>query len=161
MSDHIRVIQPEDDAAIAAVIRSVLEEHGANRPGTAYFDDSLQHMTKFYRTDTSTYFVCLVAGKIIGGAGVYPTAGLPQGTCELVKMYLLPEARGKGWGKALIGKCIELAREKGYTSMYLETMPELEAAVHIYDRMGFTRLPHALGNSGHYFCTIHMIKEIG
>lgn len=161
MSDYIRVIQQEDDAAVAAVIRSVLEEHGVNRPGTAYFDKSLECMTEFYRTGNSIYLVALVDGKIVGGAGVYPTAGLPAHTCELVKMYLLQEARGKGLGKALITECIAFAQQLGYTAMYLETMPELQAAVQIYDRLGFTKLPHALGNSGHYFCTIHMLKEIG
>lgn len=161
MSDTIRVIQPEDDAVIAAVIRAVLEEHGVNRPGTAYFDDSLQHMSDFYLTANSIYLVCLTEGKIVGGAGVYPTEGLPPGTCELVKMYLLPQARGKGLGKALITQCMDFARQKGYTNMYLETMPELQAAVRIYDKLGFTLLPHALGNSGHFSCTIRMIREIG
>jgi putative acetyltransferase len=161
METIIREIQKEDDPFIAAVIRSVLEEHGVNRPGTAYFDKSLQHMSDFYRVKNGTYLICLADGKIAGGAGVYPTEGLPPGTCELVKMYLLRGARGKGLGKALIKKCMDFARQKGYTGMYLETMPELQAAVRVYQQLGFTLLPHALGNTGHFACTIRMIREIG
>lgn len=156
----IREIQPADDPVIATVIRTVLEEYGVNRPGTAYFDDSLNHMSEFYRVENSTYLVCLADGKIIGGAGVYPTEGLRAGTCELVKMYLLPEARGRGWGKALIEECIDFARQKDYTCMYLETMPELKAAVRVYEKLGFTLLPHALGNTGHFACTIRMSRRI-
>ena len=40
--------------------------------------------------------------EMVGGGGIYPTKGLPEKTCELVKMYLLPVARGKGVGKMII-----------------------------------------------------------
>lgn len=160
METIIREIQPADNRLIASVIRSVLEEHGVNRPGTAYFDESLNCMSDFYRAANSTYLVALDNGKLVGGAGAYPTEGLPPGICELVKMYLLPQARGRGLGKALIEKCISFARQKVYTHMYLETMPELQAAVKVYEMLGFALLPHALGNTGHFACTIRMIRDI-
>ncbi|HSH68009.1 MAG TPA: GNAT family N-acetyltransferase, partial [Bacteroidia bacterium] len=97
---------------------------------------------------------------IIGGGGVFPTDGLPEDTCELVKMYILKEARGMGIGKQLISECITFAKEKGYTKMYLETMNELKKAVHMYEKTGFTLLSGALGNTGHYACTIRMIKSL-
>lgn len=99
-------------------------------------------------------------GVIVGGSGIYPTANLPQGTCELVKLYLSATARGKGLGKLLLQKCIDTARETGYTKMYLETMPELTIAIPMYEKMGFTYLPAAQGCSGHTGCDVWMIKEL-
>jgi putative acetyltransferase len=97
---------------------------------------------------------------VVGGAGIYPTDGLPEGTCELVKMYLLPEYRRKGIGRALIEQCIAFAKENGFNQVYLETMPEFKRAVSIYNKLGFIKLPRSLGNTGHFGCDIWMVKSI-
>jgi putative acetyltransferase len=91
---------------------------------------------------------------------VYPTPGLPDGCCELVKLYLLPAARGLGLGKALIENCFRLAKEMGYTQVYLETMPELSMAVSLYERCDFQYLQAPLGNSGHFGCDIWMVRHL-
>ncbi len=160
MSISIREIQKEDNLIIENVIRTVLTEFGVNRPGTAFYDESLKHLYESYTTPKSIYFIALVNNEIIGGAGIFPTDGLPHDTCELVKMYLLPKARGLGLGRELITKCMAFAKEKGYKNIYLETMPELQSAVKIYQQLGFKNLSQALGNTGHFACTIRMIKEI-
>lgn len=160
MKISIRKIRKEDNAEIGRIIRLVLTEHGVNRPGTAYYDDSLNRMYEFYSGGNSTYFIAENENGIVGGGGVYPTEGLPADTCELVKMYILPEARGKGVGKLLLNNCFEFAKEQGYKKMYLETMNELKQAVNMYEKTGFTLLPGPLGNTGHFSCTIHMIREL-
>lgn len=156
----IRQIQPEDNATIENVIRAVLIEFNVNRPGTAFYDESLKHLYETYTGPTNAYFVALLNNEIVGGAGIFPTDGLPADTCELVKMYLLPNARGKGLGKELIAQCFAFAKEKSYKKIYLETMPELKSAVKIYQKLGFQNLSQALGNTGHYACSIRMLKEI-
>ena len=157
----IRPIQSEDNIALAQIIRKVLEEFGANHPGTVYFDDSTDHLFEFFKaTPLSQYLVAEKDGKIMGGAGIFPTEGLPKHTCELVKMYLLPEARGNGLGKQMINLCMELAKEKGFERMYLETMPELKKAIDIYEKFGFTFLNGPMGNSGHTGCDICMLKVL-
>lgn len=157
----IRPIQSDDNIALAQIIRKALEEFGANHPGTVYFDDSTDHLFELFNaTPQSQYLVAEKDGKIMGGAGIFPTEGLPKHTCELVKMYLLPEARGKGLGKQMINLCMELAKEKGFEQMYLETMPELTKAIDIYEKFGFTFLNAPMGNSGHTGCDICMIKVL-
>lgn len=160
MQLEVREIRPEDDATICHIIKTVFEEHGINRPGTAYYDESLNHMSDCFKVPGSRYFIGLIDGVVYGGAGVFPTTGLPTDTCELVKMYLLPDARGKGLGRALLEACFDFARQSGYQKVYLETMPELKAAVRIYEKLGFSLLPAALGNSGHYSCSIHMLRDL-
>jgi len=158
---HIRPIQPEDNPAIARIIRSVLEEFGANKPGTVYYDSETDHLYElFSNTPGSIYQVATQNGQLLGGAGIYPTTNLPEGTCELVKMYLLANARGKGVGRTLIEQAFTLASQLGYHSIYLETMPELTKAIYIYEKMGFEYLNGPMGNSGHTGCDIWMIKNL-
>ena len=158
----IRPIAPGDAAALARVIRATLTEFGAAKPGTAYYDDSTDHLPDlFAATPRSAYFVALGAGgELLGGGGIFPTAGLPADTVELVKLYLLPAARGLGVGKALIQQCLEAARTASYARVYLETTAELTQAIPLYEKLGFTYLDHALGESGHFGCQLWMIRTV-
>jgi len=158
----IRNIREEDDEALASIIRRTLEEFGANHPGTVYFDEAINHLSKMFQTERSTYFVVFDEenNKILGGGGIYPTEGLPSDTVELVKLYLLPETRGKGIGKQLIDKCLNYAKEAGYSKVYLESMDELSGAVGLYEKLGFSYLDAPMGNTGHCYCGIWMMKEI-
>jgi len=157
---QIRPIQPADNPTIAGIIRTTFTEFGIDRPGTAYYDTAIDDMYSSFQQPGSRYHVGLIDGHIAGGAGIYPSAGLPQGVCELVKMYLSPHARGRGLGKQLIEACMDFARQAGYRQVYIETMPELEKAVSIYERFGFHHLDHAMGNTGHYGCSLWLLKDL-
>ena len=157
----IRPIQVTDNAAMANIIRKSLEEFGITRPGTVYYDESTDHLFELFQsTPASAYFIAEQNGVIIGGAGIFPTDGLPTGTCELVKMYLLPNVRSMGLGRRMINICLEVAKAKGYHSIYLETMPELKKAVSVYEKFGFGFLDAPMGNSGHTGCDIWMLKKL-
>lgn len=160
MQVTIRPIEPADDAALGILIRSVLAEFKANKPGTVYFDESTNHLSALFEIPKSAYWVITENGKLIGGGGIFPTSGLDTDTCELVKLYLYPEARGRGLGKALMEKCFEGAKNFGFDYVYLESMPELNHAVSLYERMGFEHQCAALGNSGHFGCDIWMVKKL-
>ena len=156
----IRQIQPEDNPTIASIIRGTLMEFGAARPGTVYYDESTDRLSSVFNVSRGVYYIAEQDGIMLGGAGIYPTEGLGDTTCELVKMYLLPAARGKGIGKALMNKCIEFAKENHYTQIYLETMPELSNAIKLYEKFGFKSLNGPLGQSGHFGCGIWMLKDL-
>jgi putative acetyltransferase len=156
----IRPIQPEDNVALAAVIRATLTEFNAAKPGTVFYDPTTDHLFELFQAPQSVYFVALAEdGTLLGGSGIYPTEGLGEGVCELVKVYLKPQARGTGLGRRLIEQCLAWAREAGFRQIYLETLPELTQAVPLYERLGFSYLPGPLGNSGHFDCTIWMLRE--
>lgn len=157
---YLRPLIKDDNKDIAAIIRSVLAEFKANKPGTVYYDPTTDDLFSLFQTELSAYFIAISNNEIVGGSGVFPTPDLPMGCCELVKLYLSPGARGKGIGKALIEKCFDAAKEFGYTSMYLETMPELNIAVGLYEQLGFKYLKGPLGNSGHFGCGIWMLKDL-
>ena len=153
-------MEPGDNYSIANIIRQVLTEYKANKPGTAYFDGNLFSLSEAFQTPKSWYWIVEQDGEVMGGGGIYPTKNLPQGYCELVKLYLGEQMRGKGIGKKLIALCLQTAAKAGYTHIYLETMPELKAAIPLYEKLGFNYIKAPLGNSGHTDCNIWMVKEL-
>lgn len=158
---QIRPIEQKDNIDIAKVIRGALEEFGANKPGTVYFDPTTDALFElFNNTPGSYYYIATIDNNVVGGAGIFPTENLPNGTCELVKLYLHKDARGTGLGKQLLNTAMQWAKENGYTQVYLESMPELSKAVTIYENVGFKRIHQPLGNSGHCGCDIWMIKNL-
>jgi putative acetyltransferase len=156
----IRSILPSDNKALAIIIRNALAEFGVNKPGTVYYDETTDHLYELFQKERCTYYVAELNGSVVGGSGIFASDGLPIQTCELVKMYLIPSARGMGLGKLLIGRCLEFAKVNGYKQVYLETMPELKKAVRVYERFGFSHLVGSLGNTGHFGCDVWMLKAI-
>ena len=156
----IRPIQPSDNPDLALIVRNTLSEFGAANPGTVYFDPTTDALFELFQTPQAAYFVVEANGKILGGGGIYPTEGLPEDTCELVKMYLLPEARGIGLGRSLIERCLETANENGFKQVYLETLEELHLALKIYAKFGFEYLKAPMGQSKHFGCGLWMLKTL-
>jgi putative acetyltransferase len=157
---QLRSILPADNAVIAAIIRDALKEFNANKPGTVYFDETTDHLFELFSNDRGMYNVAVVNGEVVGGGGIYHTDGLDEDTCELVKLYLSPAARGKGIARLLMEACLEAAKTKGFKKVYIETMPELNVAIPMYEKFGFSYLPGPLGNSGHNGCDVWMIKYL-
>jgi len=158
-SFKIREISPADNTEVAMVIRKVLIEMGVPKVGTAYEDKSLDDMYSYYDHPAMKYFVVIENDKIIGSAGIGPLPGEPE-VCELQKMYFLPEARGRGIGAEMMQICLNYAKEAGYKKCYLETMPYMEHARKLYARTGFQPLDGPMGNTGHYNCSVWMIRSL-
>lgn len=156
----IRPVTASDDVYLAPIIRGALIEFNANKPGTVYFEDSTNHLSKLFSIPRAAYFVVHEGDTVAGGAGIYPTEGLADDTCELAKMYLAPPFRKMGYGNLLMNRCIEEARAFDYKYLYLETMPELKAAIAFYRKTGFYHLDAPMGNSGHTGCDVWMRMEL-
>ena len=156
----VRNIEPADNIALAKVIRAVMKEFGVNRPNTVFTDPTTDTLYELFQKENAAYNVAEINNEIVGGGGIYPTDNLPPATCELVKMWLMPNARGLGLGKMLIEKCLQQAKEFGYKKIYLETMPELKQAMKVYEKFGFKYLKGPMGNSGHTGCEVWMIKDL-
>lgn len=156
----IREIKPEDNKALAKVVRNVILEMGAPKVGTAYEDAATDKMFETYQKEKAVYYILEHEKKVVGGAGIAQLDNFDGNVCELQKMYFLPIARGKGLGTKLISKCLEKAKEFGFESCYLETLPYMKDAVKLYNKNGFTNLEKPLGNTCHYSCDVWMIKKI-
>ena len=157
---EFRPIEIQDSKELATLIRSVLKEYGADKPGTVYTDPTTDSLFELFQTKGSFYWIALRGNEIIGGCGIFPTLGLPDKFAELVKLYVSKSSRGNGIGFKLIEICLKQAKDAGYSSVYLETLPELSKATGLYAQMGFQKLKKPMGNSGHFACDLWMLKEI-
>ena len=156
----MRPIEPRDDAAVATIIRKVMPEFGAVGCGFAINDPEVDWMSRAYAELRSAYFVVERDGRVIGGGGIAPLDGGDGATCELRKMYFLPETRGIGAGTAMITRCLQAARDAGFIRCYLETLGGMDAAMRLYERTGFHRLDAPLGATGHGGCNTFYLLDL-
>ena len=156
----IRPIESRDDAALAAIIRTVMPEFGATGDGFAINDPEVDWMHRAYAQPRSAYFVVERDGVVQGGGGIAPLEGGDAETCELRKMYFLGALRGLGAGAAVMARCLEAARGFGYRRCYLETLCGMDAAMRLYERTGFRRINGPLGATGHGGCNTFYILDL-
>jgi putative acetyltransferase len=156
----VRTIQIQDNEFIAKIIRKVLLEFGGDKPGTAYHDYDTDHMFEAYQARNEVYYVVEFEGKVVGGCGIKALKGNDSGICELQKLYILNDIRGLGVGKILVEKCLEFAVQAGYKKCYLETFPNMMAAINLYLKYGFKRLKSPIGETGHCGCDVWMAKDL-
>jgi putative acetyltransferase len=156
----IRPICPADDATVAAIIRTVMPEFGAEGPGFAIMDPEVDGMSSAYTRPRAAYFVVTDGERIIGGGGVAPLDAGDERTCELRKMYFLREARGRGAGAALLARCLDAARSFGYGTCYLETLARMDDARKLYGKFGFKPLCTPMGNTGHFGCDSYYALDL-
>ncbi|MEO5560472.1 MAG: GNAT family N-acetyltransferase [Dokdonella sp.] len=156
----IRPIETRDDDAVAAIIRAVMPEFGADGPGFAIHDSEVAAMSSAYSRSRCAYFVVESEGGVRGGGGIAPLESGDVDICELRKMYFLPALRGLGAGRALIEHCMDVARASGFRRCYLETLTGMDAAQTLYLASGFSRIDHALGATGHHGCNRFYLRNL-
>ncbi len=158
---NIREIEEKDNPIINNLVINTLHEFGAKGPGFASSDEELKDMYNAYQAANKQFYVVELDGEVLGCAGVAPLDGEENsGICELRKMYFDKRLRGQGAGKKLIDLCIEKAKEIGFHTMYLETIPEMKIAQNLYKSRGFDYLDSARGNTCHSACQVFMQRSL-
>lgn len=157
----IRLIEPDDNSAVKALVHTTLAEFGLFGDGYAGVDPELNDMYAAYSDDLSAYYVVEFNGEICGVGGYAPLAGTERGTiAELRKMYLSPDLRGKGVGQQLIELCLSEAKAKAFSAIYLETVPAMKAAQALYFKNGFQYIEQKMGDTGHCNCGVCMLRKL-
>ena len=135
---QIRNADNRDIIAIKAIIFSVLREYSLV-PSETGKDKDLEDIESSYIYGNGYFGVVIDtdANTMVGTIGLYP---MDSNTCELRKMYLLPHARGRGLGSFLLTTAIQIAKEKGYKTIVLETVSPLVEAISLYRKFGFTEI---------------------
>src|SRR5210317_1014218 len=92
----LRHIRRADDAEVAQLIRTVMQEFGCLGPGYSSEDAEVDSMSANYGDQRrSAYWVMYQGGRVVGSGGIGPLSGW-DAVCELRKMYVYPEQRGRG-----------------------------------------------------------------
>ena len=169
MNYKIRLIEPKDNKQIEEIILKVSEEYGTYDPksksgaGAGAGDPELKDIYLAYKDKGSKYWVVLdEKDNVLGGGGYIRLEGTNESEriCEMQKLFILPEGRGKGLGKRFVELFLSEAAKDGYKEMYLETVKQMKEAVKLYEQYGFRHLPKSKGSTGHFQCSVFMIKEL-
>lgn len=136
MTLTLRPATNDDRPAVERLVFGVLAEYGlAPDPGGT--DTDLRDIEGEYLRGGGMFDVLVnEAGEIVGTVGLHP---ISPSTCELRKMYLLPAARGAGWGRRLLEHALTRAKSLGFSRIELETATVLKEAVRLYEQSGFRR----------------------
>lgn len=119
------------------MVYRVLAEYGL-RPDPDSTDADLENIEQSYFGRGGAFYVLESQdSSVIGAYGLYR---MDEHTCELRKMYLHRDFRGRGLGKRLLEDALTQARELGFTKVALETASVLKEAIALYQSYGFT--PH-------------------
>lgn len=99
-----------------------------------HYDEEMKHLETKYGLPYGRLYLAYCDGETAGCIGLRK---IDERNCEMKRLYVRPEFRGKKIGKQLIQKIITDAKEIGYSYMLLDTLPFLEEAIHIYKKFGF------------------------
>lgn len=98
------------------------------------YEEEIKHLEVKYGTPTGRLYLAYYEDKLAGCIGLRK---IDDKNCEMKRLYVRPEFRGKHIGNQLIQKIIEDAKVIGYSYMLLDTLPFLESAIHMYKKFGF------------------------
>ncbi|GIU52913.1 GNAT family N-acetyltransferase [Shewanella sp. KT0246] len=160
MNIIIKPISADQDTAVANIIKAVGKEFGAVGEGFGPSDAEVEQMSQHYFPEQkSIYLVAFVDGEIVGGAGIAPFNNA-RDTCELRKLFLLPQSRGLGLGNRLTQECLDFATKAGFKQCYLDTLTSMSAAIRLYEKVGFKHLSQPLDGTIHGGCDVWMLKQL-
>ena len=102
------------------------------------YESELNHPFEKYGPPDGRLLLVLSDGA---PAGCIALRRLDAQSCEMKRLYVRPEFRGRGIGSLLVQRILSDAREIGYRRMLLDTLPFLERAIQMYRKAGFYEIP--------------------
>jgi GNAT superfamily N-acetyltransferase len=103
------------------------------------FERELSEIGSLYGPPGGCVLLAFDGPEAVGCVALRP---LGDGAAEMKRLYLRPEARGRGLGGALVVRLLAEARALGHARVVLETLPDrMEAAVALYQSLGFEEIP--------------------
>lgn len=120
-----------------AIVRTLLREYAASLPVDLDFQDFETEVAMLpgkYARPQGCFLLAREGDDVLGCIGMRPLADTD---CEMKRLYVRPEARGRDLGRQFVAHLIEEARKAGYTRMLLDTLPTMSNAQRLYASMGF------------------------
>lgn len=132
-----RTRSSEDYAAARKLIEEYADWLGFDL-GFQDFEEELQSLESQYGAPEGCLLLAVTDdGETAGCVGVRKLA---ENVCEMKRLYVRPDFRGTGVGRALAQASIETAKELGYARMRLDTLPSMRSANALYRALGFREI---------------------
>ena len=108
------------------------------------FDQELASLPGKYTPPKGRLYLAEYNGAVAGCIALRPMH--EEGMCEMKRLFVREQFRGKGIGKILTEKIIADAKKIGYSAMRLDTLQRIETARSLYKKLGFTVIPAYYNN---------------
>ncbi len=141
MGEQLQFIQAETPSQVAEARRLFIEysEHLGLDLCFQNFEKELSELPGRYAPPEGRLFLAVIDESIAGCIGLRKIGD--DRTCEMKRLYVRPEFRGLGIGRAMASKLIEEARIAGYERMRLDTLPaQMSEAIKMYRLLGFREI---------------------
>ena len=142
MQEHMPIIiEPPSDLADLEAIRGLFRAYAASLGFSLEyqgFGDELADLPGKYAPPSGALLLARAGGE---AAGTVALRRLEDDICEMKRLYVRDEYRGRGIGRVLAEGVIVRAAKVGYTRMRLDTISTMSSANSLYDSLGFAEIP--------------------
>lgn len=136
MKKKIEWLPVEDEKLLPAAKELILEYADSLNVDLCFqnFSEEIDSLLQKYGPPEGLLLLAKVDGK---AAGCIALRRISEAVCEMKRLYVRDSFRGLGLGRSLVGRIIEEAKQRGYSFMRLDTLPEMKSAQGLYEAFGF------------------------
>ena len=136
MPDYVTASTEEHFRQARALLREYEEYVGVDLSFQG-FEEEFRDLEHEYGPPAGVLLLVREEGQT---AGCIALRNLGNGICEMKRLFMKPQFRGRGLGRKCAEQIVQIARETGYVSIRLDTLPSMRAAIDLYGSMGFNEI---------------------